>query len=93
VFAAGFLYQQTNALKIAQYVWPSQRVPPAFAGYRIVQVSDLHNKRFGRRPYSGGIYREGDSVMVLSRGLGTTALPLRVFAAPELVVVELKTQK
>ena len=49
LLAAGALFaaQQTNALKVTQYTWESSRVPPGFDGYRIVQVSDLHSKRFG----------------------------------------------
>jgi len=45
--AAAFAWQQTNAVKTTRYTWQSDRVPFAFDGYRIVQVSDLHNKRFG----------------------------------------------
>ena len=43
-----FLYQQTNTLKTTRYTWQSGRVPAAFEGFRIVQISDLHNKRFGK---------------------------------------------
>lgn len=39
--------------------------------------------------YDGGIYREGDTTMVLSRGLGNSIFPLRVFNRPELVVLTL----
>ena len=46
--AALLLAQQTNTLKTTRYAWQSDRVPQAFEGYRIVQVSDLHNKRFGK---------------------------------------------
>ena len=49
LLAVGVLFalQQTNALKATQYTWQSGRVPAGFDGYRIVQVSDLHDKRFG----------------------------------------------
>ena len=40
--------------------------------------------------YNGGVYREGGSVMVLSRGLGTTYIPVRAFARPEVVGIVLK---
>jgi len=43
-----FLIQQTNTLKTTLFTWQHSRVPPEFEGFRIVQVSDLHNKRFGR---------------------------------------------
>jgi len=48
VIAAAFVYQQTNSIKTSRYTWQSSRVPRGFDGYRIVQVSDLHSKRFGR---------------------------------------------
>ena len=40
--------------------------------------------------YSGGVYTEGDSTMVLSRGLGTSVIPVRAFARPEVVGITLK---
>ena len=40
--------------------------------------------------YSHGTYHDGDSTMVVSRGLGNSVIPLRLFNRPELVLVELK---
>lgn len=42
--------------------------------------------------YSYGLYEEGSSAMVLSRGLGTRGFPFRLFAMPEVVGVEFKAQ-
>lgn len=39
--------------------------------------------------YDGGIFREKDAVMLLSRGLGAHTIPLRLFNPGELWVVEL----
>ncbi len=39
--------------------------------------------------YDAGVYRQGDTAMVLSRGLGNSLCPLRVNNRPELVIVEL----
>lgn len=39
--------------------------------------------------YDGGRFEEGKSVMILSRGLGTHTLPIRIFNPGELVVVKL----
>ena len=36
-----------TALVTSQYTVPSSNIPEAFDGYRIVQVSDLHNAKFG----------------------------------------------
>lgn len=41
--------------------------------------------------YTGGEYREGDTTLYLSRGLGNSAFPLRLFNHPEIVCVRLQT--
>ncbi|MCM1027215.1 MAG: metallophosphoesterase [Roseburia sp.] len=40
--------------------------------------------------YDGGVFREGQAVMILSRGLGSHTIPFRLFNPGELWVVELK---
>lgn len=42
--------------------------------------------------YDGGIFREGDSVMVLSRGLGTHTIPVRIFNPAELWIVDFEKE-
>ena len=39
--------------------------------------------------YYGGIYPEGEQIAVVSRGLGTHSVPLRLWNWPELIVLEL----
>ena len=39
--------------------------------------------------YSGGIYQEGEQTAVVSRGLGTHSVPLRLWNWPEPIVLEL----
>ena len=39
--------------------------------------------------YSGGIYQEGEQTAVVSRGLGTHSVPLRLWNWPELILLEL----
>lgn len=41
--------------------------------------------------YTSGVYRHAKTNMVVSRGLGNSVLPLRIFNNPELVLVELVT--
>lgn len=43
--------------------------------------------------YDGGIFREGKSVMLLSRGLGMHTIPIRLFNPGELWVVELAPEE
>ena len=42
--------------------------------------------------YTNGSYQENDTTMFVSRGLGNSVFPLRVFNNPEIVVVTLKTK-
>ena len=42
--------------------------------------------------YSEGIHKEGSTYMVVSRGLGNSLFPFRIFNRPELVVVDLKNR-
>lgn len=41
--------------------------------------------------YDGGEFREGTATMILSRGLGTHTLPIRIFNPGELVVIHLES--
>ena len=41
--------------------------------------------------YSDGVFTEGDTTMYLSRGLGNSGFPLRLFDHPEIVCVTLQT--
>lgn len=43
--------------------------------------------------YDAGVFTEGDTSMVVSRGLGASIIPLRVNNRPELVVAELHRQE
>lgn len=43
--------------------------------------------------YDGGRYEKGESVMILSRGLGTHTLPIRIFNPGELIVIRLSPEQ
>lgn len=42
--------------------------------------------------YDGGVYREGDSEMILSRGLGIHTIPFRLFNPGEVIVIDFTEQ-
>jgi predicted MPP superfamily phosphohydrolase len=41
-------------------------------------------------PRTDGLYREGDDLLYVSRGLGVVGLPIRIAAAPEIAILTLK---
>ena len=43
--------------------------------------------------YDGGKFEEGNSTMILSRGLGMHTIPVRLFNPAEIVVVELEGEE
>lgn len=45
--AGAFLYWQNNGLMVTQQIYKGN-VPHAFHGYKILHISDLQNKRFGK---------------------------------------------
>ncbi|MBP3950911.1 metallophosphoesterase [Bacillus sp. YZJH907-2] len=49
ILMALFLYSQNNILVTSEHSIQSKKVPAAFDGYTIVQLSDLHSKSFGDR--------------------------------------------
>ncbi|HDR6313283.1 TPA: metallophosphoesterase, partial [Bacillus cereus] len=42
-----FLYVQNNLISITEVNIKSSKIPSVFKGYKILQISDLHNKKFG----------------------------------------------
>ena len=44
---AGFVYWDNNALETERFELSSSRLPEAFDGFIVVQLSDLHGKEFG----------------------------------------------
>ena len=42
-----FLWVNSNVIQTSHYVIKSKKIPKEFDGYKIVQLSDLHNKEFG----------------------------------------------
>lgn len=42
-------YDQNNHLTVSKYEFSFPNLPEPFDGFRIVQLSDLHNKRFGKK--------------------------------------------
>ena len=43
--------------------------------------------------YTSGVFQQGNTTEVVSRGLGNSRVPLRLFNRPELVLLDLKSEK
>lgn len=43
-----FAWVQNNFLEVSHYAYKSAEVPQGFVGFRVVQISDLHNASFGK---------------------------------------------
>lgn len=43
-----FCFWQNNDIVVSRYQYTNDKLPESFDGYTIVQISDLHNKLFGR---------------------------------------------
>ncbi|MDD3185002.1 MAG: metallophosphoesterase [Anaerostipes sp.] len=48
VVLIAFFYYQNNSIVITKFVYTSTKVESDLDGYKIVQISDLHNKKFGK---------------------------------------------
>jgi predicted MPP superfamily phosphohydrolase len=55
-----------------------------------VNLSPFYNAALERSPFVQGLYREGDSSLFVTRGLGCTGLPFRFRCRPEVVQVTLR---
>ncbi len=49
VAAGGYLYWGNNSLTVSNYLIKNSKIPESFRGFKIVQLSDLHNKDFKGR--------------------------------------------
>ena len=44
-----YLYYQANFLDVSTYTISSEKIPGAFDGYTILQLTDMHSKEFGKK--------------------------------------------
>ncbi|MFJ5767756.1 metallophosphoesterase [Lysinibacillus sp. NPDC093210] len=75
----------------------NQEIDLVFSGHahggqvRIPGIGGLVAPGQGLFPkFTAGVYEEGSTKMVVSRGLGNSSVPFRVFNLPEIIVLDLK---
>lgn len=49
IIASAYLYWGNNSITVSNYTLSPENLPDSFDGFRIVQISDFHNKDFGGR--------------------------------------------
>jgi predicted MPP superfamily phosphohydrolase len=59
--------------------------------FRLPLIGGLYAPHQGVFPkYTSGLYKKNSTGMVVSRGLGNSGFPLRLFNRPELVIITLR---
>lgn len=48
VIAAAGIYSDNNCIEVTHYTVKSDKIPASFNGFKILQISDLHSKSFGK---------------------------------------------
>lgn len=69
--AVPFCHWQNNGVELTRIRVGSEALPPSFDGFRILQISDLHNKAFGKeqKPLAGWMRRAAPDVVVITGDL------------------------
>ncbi len=89
-----------NAFRICMNHRPSEWEQALAAGARLTLSGHTHGGQINPipgfssarliGPRTNGLYREGDDLLYVSRGLGVVGLPLRIAAPPEIAIFTLK---
>ncbi len=62
--------------------------------FRLPFIGAVYAPDQGLNPeYTEGMYKMGDTSMIVSRGIGNSAFPVRVFNYPEIIRITLKSEK
>ncbi|MCC5890766.1 MAG: metallophosphoesterase [Alkalibacterium sp.] len=64
VSIAGYLYWQNNSIEVSYYTYSNSELPEEFDGFKIVQISDTHNKDFGMQLTEKIIDEEPDIIVM-----------------------------
>jgi hypothetical protein len=89
-----------NAFRICMNHRPSEWERALEAGARLTLSGHTHGGQINPipgfnsarilGPYTAGLYRQGDDLLYVSRGLGVVGLPIRIGATPEIAILTLK---
>ena len=72
IFLVVRIYIDDNILKISSYEIESSKLPSSFDGYKILQLSDLHNRKFNKRLFEK-IDKENPDIIVMTGDMVSAA--------------------
>lgn len=89
IIIPAYLYWQNNAIEVSYYNFSDSSIPENFDGYKIAQVSDLHNKDFGNQ-LTDKVAKENPDLIVVTGDVidrNRTDIPIAVNALEELLEI------
>lgn len=89
ITTAGYLVWQNNAIQVSYFDYSDSTLPSTFDGFKVVQVSDLHNKDFGNQLIDK-VYDENPDIIVVTGDVidrTRTDVPIAVNAMEEMVEI------
>lgn len=87
ISTAAYLVWQNNAIQVSYFTYQDPTIPKSFEGYKVVQVSDLHNKEFGDQ-LTDKIAEEDPDIIVVTGDIidrNRTNIPVAVEAMKKMV--------
>lgn len=73
------LYIDHNLIKTTSYEVCSEKIPKSFDGYKILQISDLHNKNFGTQLFEKVCKEEPDIIVMTGDMVSANSLDFSNF--------------
>lgn len=73
------LYIDHNLIKITSYEISSDKIPISFSGYKILQISDLHNKNFGNQLFEKICLKNPDIIVMTGDMVSANSLDFSNF--------------
>lgn len=89
IIPVAYLFWQNNAIEVSYFNYSNTTIPESFDGYKIVQVSDLHNKDFGNQLINKVTDEDPDIIVVTGDVIdrNRTNIPVAVEAMSSLMEI------
>ena len=81
------LYIDNDTIKTTKYQINSSKIPSTFDGYKILQLSDLHNKNFEKRLFDKIELEKPDIIVMTGDMVSSNSLDFFNFLPPKNIFV------